>query len=96
VFVTFAGIEPPNSINETEARWLHGELLRGVPREPQVQAALKIQRGWEQGVDVQLGIDEKRAVVAVVNVAALPSNATSEALRWLQRNMRRSLGEDVY
>jgi hypothetical protein len=75
---------------------LHGELLRGQPTDDQVQAALKIQRGWEQGVDPDLSTDERRAVVAILNEAAFPSNVITERLRWLQQNMRRSLGEDVH
>src|SRR5437867_1645191 len=96
MFVRFGNIEEPNSLSEDEARRLHGELLSGpTPSETQTQAALKIQRGWEQGADVNLNDDEKRTVVDVLNRWSEPGGRTSEALRWVQQNMRRALGEDV-
>jgi hypothetical protein len=40
--------------------------------------------------------DEKQAVVAVLNRWAGPGGRTTEGARWVQQNMRRSLGEDVH
>jgi hypothetical protein len=96
MFITFANIEKPNSLNNEDARRLHRELLLGTPTIEQTQAALKIQRGWEQGVDVILKEDERRAVVAVLNIWSGPGEQISGAARWVQQNMRRSLGEDVH
>jgi hypothetical protein len=94
MFVTFASIEEPNSLSEEEARDLHSELLSGTPSVIHTQVAQKIQRGWEQTGEVNLNDDEKRVLVEVLNRQG-PGGPTPEPLRWLQRNVRRSLGEDV-
>jgi hypothetical protein len=96
MFVAFKGIEQPNSLIEEEAQRLHSELLSGIPSITQTQAALKIQQGWEQVGDVELKDDEKRVVVQILNRWSGPGEQTTENLRWLQQNMRRSLGEDVH
>jgi hypothetical protein len=94
MFVTFTNIEEPNSLSEQEARGLHAELLSGTPSMTHTQAAQKIQRGWEQTGEVNLDDDEKRVLVRVLNRHG-PEGPTAEPLRWLQRNIRRSLGENV-
>ncbi len=95
MFVTFANIEEPNSLSEEEARELHAELLSGTPTITHTQAAQKIQRGWEQTGEVNLNDDEKRVLVRTLN-RSRPGGPKAEPLRWLQQNMRRSLGEDVH
>ncbi|HEY8775047.1 MAG TPA: hypothetical protein VIM33_01060 [Gaiellaceae bacterium] len=95
MFVTFANIEEPNSLTDEEARGLHAELLSGTPSITHTQTAQKIQRAWEQTGEVNLNHDEKRVLVEVLNRQG-PGGPTPEPLRWLQRNIRRSLGEDVH
>jgi hypothetical protein len=96
MFVTFANIEEPNSLSEEEARDLHSELLSGTPSITHTVAARKIQRGWEQTGEVNLNDDEKRVLVQILNRRSGSGGRTTEALRWLQQNMRRTLGEDVH
>jgi hypothetical protein len=95
MFVTFANIEEPNSLSEEEARGLHAELLSGTPSITHTEAARKIQRGWEQTGEINLNDDEKRVLVQILNRRSVSGGPTAEALRRVQENMRRSLGEDV-
>jgi hypothetical protein len=96
MFVTFANIEEPNSLSEEEARDLDAELLRGTPGNTRTQAALKIQRGWEQTGEVNLNDDEKRVLVEVIDRQSGQTGGKAEYIRLLQENMRHSLGEDVH
>jgi hypothetical protein len=94
MFVTFANTEEPNSLSEEEARQLHAELLSGTPSITQMQVAEKIQRGWERTGEVNLNDEEKRVLVQALD-RRRTGGPTAEALRVLQENMRRSLGEEV-
>ena len=70
-------------------------MLSGTPSITHTEAARKIQRGWEQAGEINLNDDEKRVVVQILNRRGGSGGPTAEALRWVQENMRRSLGEDV-
>jgi len=95
MFVTFADLDPPNSVDESEARWLAAELLRGTPTEDAVQAALKIQRAHEETGNVVLSQSEMHAVLGVLADASAPlsGNRTTDRLRWVEQQLRRRLGD---
>jgi hypothetical protein len=62
--VRFALPDAPDAISEEEARMVHEQLLtRAAFSAIAVQAALKIQAGWEGGADVDLTDDQKRAAL---------------------------------
>jgi hypothetical protein len=95
MFVTFADLEPPNSVDESEARWLAAELLRVTPTEDAVLAALKIQRAHEEVGNVVLTVSEMHAVLGVLAEAfgPLSGNRTTDRLRWVEQQLRRRLGD---
>ena len=95
MFVTFADLDPPNSVDESEARWLASELLRGTPTEDAVQAALKVQRAHEEVGNVVLSVSEMHAVLGVLAEASAPlsGNRTTDRLRWVEQQLRRRLGD---
>jgi hypothetical protein len=95
MFVTFANIEEPNSLSEEEAKDIHAELLSGTPSITHRQAAEKIQRGWERTGEAHLSDAEKRVLVQTLS-RRRSGGTTAGPLRWLQENLRRSLGEDVH
>ena len=108
-FVKFA-IDPPNSISQEEAEWLRAQLLVGGPSEAATQAGLKIQRALDTDVapeataDVTLTDAEKREAISVLDDAFVGSGqdevlirpGAAERLRWLQENLKSSLGEDAH
>jgi hypothetical protein len=60
-----------------------------------MNAARKIQRGWEQTGEINLNGDEKRVLVQALDRRKGSGGRTTASLRLLQRNIRRSLEEDV-
>jgi hypothetical protein len=54
-----------------------------------VQAALKIQAGWEGGADVDLTDDQKRATLHAFEQLHLEQRMT-DRLRWVEQALKRS------
>jgi hypothetical protein len=99
-FITFVDIDPPNSIDKDEARFLCDGLRQGQPSEDAQQTALKIQKavdGGNSGIVSGLSASEKEAIVATLGEASSPGDTTSDRLRWIEQQFRRDLGDiDVH
>ena len=75
---------------------LHEQLLtRAAFSATAVQAALKIQAGWEGGGDVDLTDDQKRAALQAFEQLHLDARMT-ERLRWVEQGLKQSLGIDAH
>jgi hypothetical protein len=99
--VTFADVEPPNTISEAAAQWLIDHLRNGpFPSDASIQASLAIERAIQDETLVTLSAEGRRAVRDVLSGAfgisppPLPPDS-AESLRWLEQNIRISLGEDT-
>ena len=99
--VTFADVEIPNTISEAAARWLVDQLGNGqFPSNASIQASLAIERAIHDESPVTLSAEGRRAVRDVlggafgINPPPLPPDS-AESLRWLEQNIRLSLGEDT-
>jgi hypothetical protein len=93
--VKFVLPNPPDAISEDEARALHEELLtRAAFSATAVQAALKLQTGWEGGGDVDLTDDQKRAALQAFEQLHLDQRMT-DRLRWVEQALKQSLGIDA-
>jgi hypothetical protein len=93
--VRFALRNPPDAISEEEARTLHEHLLtRAAFSATAVQAALKIQAGWEGGADVDLTEDQKRALLRALEQLHRDGRMT-DALRLVEQGLKHSLRIDA-